>query len=170
MSRISPELIAGLFDRHAAALELFAAQWVSAPADIVQEAFLKLVRQPRAPDRPAAWLYRVVRNTAISATRHDKRRQRHEGIASGLTRLRFETAEGESPLDAERAARALEALPDEKREVVVARIWGGLTFEEIAEFAEISSSEAHRRYEAGLAALRKNMGVTWLTKNVATKR
>jgi RNA polymerase sigma factor (sigma-70 family) len=169
MSRISPELIARLFDRHAAALELFAAQWVAAPADVVQEAFLQLVRQGRVPDRPVAWLYRVVRNGAVSAARRDSRRQRNEGIASGQARLRLET-EGESPLDAELAARALEALPDEKREVVVARIWGGLTFEEIAEFAEISSSEAHRRYEAGLAALRKNMGVTWLTKSVATKR
>ena len=79
-------------------------------------------------------------------------------------------ADGENPLDAELAARALEALPGEKREVVVARIWGGLTFEEIAEFADISSSEAHRRYEAALAVLRKSLGVTWLTKTAATKR
>jgi RNA polymerase sigma-70 factor (ECF subfamily) len=169
MSRISPELIARLFDRHAAALELFAAQWIPAPADIVQEAFLKLVRQGRVPDRPAAWLYRVVRNGAISAARRDARRQRNEQTAIGLSRLRLE-ADGENPLDAELAARALAALPDERREVVVARIWGGLTFEEIAEFAEISSSEAHRRYEAALAVLRKNLGVTWLTKTAATKR
>ncbi len=169
MSRISPELIARLFDRHAAALELFAAQWIPAPADVVQEAFLKLVRQGRIPDRPAAWLYRVVRNGAISAARRDVRRQRNEQAASGVAQLRLE-ADAETPLDAKVAARALEALPDEKREVVIARIWGGLTFEEIAEFAEISSSEAHRRYEAALAVLRKSLGVTWLTKTAATKR
>ena len=169
MSRITPELVARLFDRHAAALELFAAQWIAAPADVVQEAFLKLVRQGRVPDRPAAWLYRVVRNGAISAMRRDVRRQRNEQVAVGQARLRFE-ADGESPLDAELAARALAALPDEKREVVMARIWGGLTFEEIAEFAEISSSEAHRRYESALAVLRKNLGVTWLTKTAAIKK
>lgn len=168
MSRISPELIARLFDRHAAALELFAAQWISAPADIVQEAFLQLVRQGRVPDRPAAWLYRVVRNGAISAVRRDARRHRNEQAAIGQARLRLEV-DGESPIDAELAARALEALPDEKREVVIARIWGGLTFEEIGEFASISSSEAHRRYEAGLASLRKRLGVTWLTKTATTK-
>jgi DNA-directed RNA polymerase specialized sigma24 family protein len=33
----------------------------------VQEAFLKLVEQRSQPDRPLAWLYRVVRNGAISA-------------------------------------------------------------------------------------------------------
>ena len=168
MSRISPELIATLFDRHAAALELFAAQWISTPADVVQEAFLQLVRQGRVPDRPAAWLYRVVRNGAISAARRDARRSRNEQAAIGQARLRFE-ADGESPLDAELAARALEALADEKREVVIARVWGGLTFEEIGEFAAISSSEAHRRYEAALASLRKKLGVTWLTKTATTR-
>ena len=65
---------------------------------------------------------------------------------------------------------ALDELSNEKREVVIARIWGGLTFEEIAEVAEISSSEAHRRYEAALASLRKRLGVTWLTKTVTMKR
>jgi RNA polymerase sigma factor (sigma-70 family) len=169
MNRISPEFIARLFDRHATALELFAAQWFTTPADVVQEAFLQLVRQGRVPDRPVAWLYRVVRNGAIDAARRDVRRQRNERAAIGQARLRLE-AGGESPLDADLAARKLETLPDEKREVVIARIWGGLTFEEIAEFAEISSSEAHRRYEAGLAALRKSLGVTWLTNSVATKK
>jgi RNA polymerase sigma factor (sigma-70 family) len=169
MSRISPELVARLFDRHAAALELFAAQWFAAPADVVQEAYLQLVRQGRLPDRPVAWLYRVVRNGAISAARRDTRRLRTENAAIGQARLRFQ-ADGESPLDAELAARALEGLPDEKREVVIARIWGGLSFEEIGEFAAISTSEAHRRYEAALASLRKQLGVTWLTKTATTKR
>ncbi len=130
---------------------------------------MQLVRQARVPDRPVAWLYRVVRNGAISAARRDNRRQRTEKTAIAQTRRRF-AADGESPLDAELAARALEELSDDQREVVIARIWGGLTFEEIGEFAAISSSEAHRRYEAGLACLRKRLGVTWLTKSVTTKR
>jgi RNA polymerase sigma factor (sigma-70 family) len=169
MSRISPELVARLFDQHAAALELFAARWCTAPADVVQEAYMQLVRQARVPDRPVAWLYRVVRNGAISAARRDNRRQRTEKTAIGQTRVWFE-ADGESPLDAQLAARALEELSDEKREVVIARIWGGLTFEEIGEFAAISASEAHRRYEAGLAGLQKRLGVTWLTKTATTKK
>jgi RNA polymerase sigma factor (sigma-70 family) len=169
MSRISPELVARLFDQHAAALELFASRWCSAPADVVQEAYLQLVRQRRAPDRPVAWLYRVVKNGAISAARRDDRRQRTEQTASGHARLRFE-ADGESPLDAALAGRALEELADEKREVIIARIWGGLTFEEIGELAEISSSEAHRRYEAAMDGLRKRLGVTWLTKTATTKK
>src|SRR5437773_1965365 len=42
---------------------------------------------------------------------------------------------------------------------VVAHLWGGLTFEEVAQLAGCSSSTAHRWYLAGLAALRERLGV-----------
>src|SRR5579864_9329983 len=130
MSPLSPESVAQLFDRHSAALELYAAQWSVAAADVVQEAFLELVRQKRQPEQPVAWLYRVVRNRAISSARCEGRRMRNEQAAIDKGRLRF-ASDVESPLDAVSAAAALQSLPDDKREVVVARIWGGLTFEEI---------------------------------------
>jgi RNA polymerase sigma-70 factor (ECF subfamily) len=41
--------------------------------------------------------------------------------------------------------------------VVVARTWGGLGFEQIAELVGCSTSTAHRRYVAGLAALRERL-------------
>jgi RNA polymerase sigma factor (sigma-70 family) len=170
MSGIPPESIVRLFDRYAAALELYAAQWVATPADVVQEAFLRLVKQGQLPDRPSAWLYRVVRNAAISASRHEARRARREQAVGSQNRLLFEN-DFECPLDAEAAAKALQSLPDDEREILVARIWGELTFEEIAELTAISSSAAQRRYESAVAALRKKLGVTWLTKtNLATRR
>lgn len=163
MTQISAEFIARLFDRHAAALELYAAQWVRAPADVVQEAFLKLSRLQSLPASPAAWMYRVVRNSAISAARSDVRRKRNEHAAPAAGRNWFEPSDGDR-LDAQTASEALQVLNDDEREALVARIWGGLTFEEIAEIAGVTSSTAHRRYEAGLASLRKRLGVTWLTK------
>ena len=168
MNQISPEVIARLFDRHAAALELYAAQWARAPADVVQEAFLKLARQSTSPDRPVAWMYRVVRNAAISAARSESRRARIEQAAPGTDRHWFEPAAGDR-LDAQEATKALRSLSDEEREVVIARIWGELTFEEIADIAGMSSSTAHRRYESALASLRERLGVTWLTNIETTK-
>ena len=41
---------------------------------------------------------------------------------------------------------------------IVAHLWGALTFEQIAELAGCSSSTAHRRYLAGLSALRERWG------------
>ena len=62
-------------------------------------------------------------------------------------------------IDAGTAAAALESLPIEQREVVVARIWGGLTFQEIGRLVGVSDSAAHRRYEAALLALRQKLRV-----------
>ena len=49
----------------------------------------------------------------------------------------------------------LKSLPIEEREVVVLRIWGGRSFEEIAELIGKSTSTAHRRFETGLKTLRE---------------
>ena len=53
---VDASLIAELFDRHAAALEFYAAQRTTSPQDCVQEAFLELARQPSPPDDPGAKL------------------------------------------------------------------------------------------------------------------
>jgi DNA-directed RNA polymerase specialized sigma24 family protein len=55
-------------------------------------------------------------------------------------------------------------LPIEQREVIVARLWGGLTFEQIAELASVSSSSVHRWYVAGLASLRERLDASCPTK------
>jgi RNA polymerase sigma-70 factor (ECF subfamily) len=70
----------------------------------------------------------------------------------------FATSPGDA-LDARSAAAALESLPRKQREVLVAHVWGGLTFQEIGRVIGTSDSTAHRRYEAALRALRERLGV-----------
>jgi RNA polymerase sigma-70 factor (ECF subfamily) len=159
---ISPERLAQLLDEHAAALELYARQWCRAPADVVQEAFVKLSRQREAPERPVAWLFRVVRNRALTARRSADRRERYESQAAAENWFE-ETFD--LPLDGAAATAALRELPDEQREAIVAHLWGGLSFAEIAEVTGVSSSTAHRRYVEGLEQLRSQLGVTWLSKS-----
>ena len=153
-----------LVDRYAAALELYARQWCHAPEDVVQEAFLKLVAQRRRPDQPGAWLFRVVRNGAINAAVAARRRRRHEAEAAGEAGVWLEAGSdasgGTGSLDAEAASAALQSLPLAEREVIVAHLWGGLTFEQIGELSGCSSSTAHRFYAAGLSAIRERLGVT----------
>ncbi len=154
MVRIGPELLGRLFDEHASALALYARQWSDRPEDVVQDAFVSLARQPRLPDRVVPWLYRVVRNGAIAAARHDRRRRRREVLASGR-----ETwfAAADDRLDAAEATRLLAGLEPDVREVIVARLWGGLTFDEVARLQGSSVSTAHRRYLAGLAQLQERL-------------
>jgi len=143
---------------HSAALELFAAQWTSSPEDCVQEAFLRLVRERQMPDSPLAWLYRVVRNRAISLRRSQARRRRRESFVA-TQRPMWCPSPRWSAAEMEDLASALRDIADDVREVVIARIWGGLSFEQIAAVVETSTSTAHRRYEAGLKQLRERLGV-----------
>src|SRR5262249_24154936 len=154
---MGPDRLGRLVDEHAPALVLYARQWCSAPEDVVQEAFLALVTQKRPPYNPLPWLYRVTRNAAISAGRAERRRRRHETAAAALTPVWF-LPDAAGGLDADTAAAALQALPIELREIIVGQLWGGLTFEQIAEVAGCSSSTAHRWYVARLSALRERLG------------
>ncbi|MDB5391330.1 MAG: hypothetical protein JWM11_6976, partial [Planctomycetaceae bacterium] len=89
------------------------------------------------------------------------RRKRHEANVAQF-RTNWFVASADDQIDALEAARALAELPQSHREVIVARLWGGLAYQEIAEVLEISSSSAHRYYEAGIVLLREKLGVTWL--------
>lgn len=158
MSGIGPDRLRELLAAHSRALTLFARQWSDAPEDLVQQAFLRLVRQRPVPERPAAWLFRVVRNEGLAWVRAEGRRKRRESAAAEARGAWFE-ASPEEGLDAAAAVAALGELDDPLREVVVARLWGELTFEEIGRLTEVSSSTAQRRYEEGLGRLRRAMGV-----------
>jgi RNA polymerase sigma factor (sigma-70 family) len=120
----------------------------------VQDAFLKLVEVRRPPDDPAAWLFTVVRNRALDLAKADRRRVKRELAARPARWFVEPEIDG---LDAERAVAALERLPAELRETIVARLWGGLTFEQIAAVGGCSASSAFRRYEVGIAALRETL-------------
>jgi RNA polymerase sigma-70 factor (ECF subfamily) len=149
--------IGDLLDRHAAALGLYARQWCAAPEDAVQDAVCKLVGLRSPPDDPAAWLFRAVRNAAIDRGKAEKRRTKREATVAKPDRW-FAEREVDG-LDAVEAVAALESLPPDEREVIVARLWGGLTLEQAAAASGCSISTAHRRYEAGIAHLRERLGV-----------
>lgn len=168
MGWIGPQILGCLFDEHAAALVLFARPLCDAPEDIVQDAFVALARQDPAPDRPAAWLYRVVRNGAIAAARRSRRRRHREHRAADREAAPgFESTDDR--IDAAHAARLLDELDDETRAIVIARVWGGLTFDEVARLQGCSLTTAHRRYQSGLARLHERLEFPW-TPTAATTR
>src|SRR5436309_15644873 len=72
--------VADMFEAHGPALLLYARQWVDAAAaeDVVQRVFVRLLASGRLPADARTWLFRCVRNEAISAWRTDQRRGRRE--------------------------------------------------------------------------------------------
>jgi RNA polymerase sigma factor (sigma-70 family) len=158
MSGVAPEILTRLLDEHGAALVLYAQQWCDLPEDVVQDAFLALVRQAEPPANTVGWLYRVVRNGAINASRASRRRSRRETATAGRGEPWFHITLDDR-LDAAEAAGAMRQLPIEERETIVARLWGGLSFEEISQLTGSSTSTVHRWYQAGLNTLRERLGV-----------
>lgn len=155
MSHWTPEELGRCFDAHAAALALYARQLLD-PAlaeDVVQDVFLRLMEQAHPPQNVKAWLFRSVRNAAISHVRSQRRRrQREQEIAAGH-REWFES-NAEALIDAEAAQQALAKLPVEQREIIVLRIWAGMTLAEAGQTMGMPVSSVHELYRAALAALR----------------
>lgn len=158
MSDWNPQTWSRLLRRYAGPLTIYAAQWSSDPEDAVQEAFLELFQQPEPPLNVSAWLFTVTRNKSISASRSRRRRVRHETRLTETHPCWFEES-FETGLDAREISRSLDDLPGEQREILVLRLWGELTFEEIAELTSSSSSTCHRRYQEALEQLRKKAGL-----------
>ena len=156
MGAIGPELLARLFDENASALRLYACQWCKGTEadDAVQDTFVSLAGQSVLPDQVKAWLHRVVRNAAISAARSRRRRHSRESRVAG-NEAWFSSAD--DLLDAQGATKLLAELDQDCREVIVARLWGGLTFDQIARLQGCSLTTAHRRYQEGLTRLHERL-------------
>jgi RNA polymerase sigma-70 factor (ECF subfamily) len=145
------------FDRHGAALVLLARQFVNSKTDaedIVQEAFVRFWRARERVTDPAAFVFACVRRCALDSQRSRRRQtQREERVARPETEPLFTEAE-----DNERRAAiemALRELPAEQSEVLVMKVWGELTFSQIAVALETSPNTAASRYRYALAKLRE---------------
>jgi RNA polymerase sigma factor (sigma-70 family) len=149
-----------LLDKHGAALLFVARQWVSAKSDaedVVQEAFIRFWRARDRVADPVTFLFTCVRNCALDWQRERRRQIRREGSAARSEREPMFT--GSLEQDERRVAveHALRRLPDEQREVLAMKIWGGLTFPQAAEALGISANTAASRYRYALAKLREQL-------------
>jgi RNA polymerase sigma-70 factor (ECF subfamily) len=158
MPAIDPKMLGRLYRQHAPALRLYARQWADCAEDLVQDSFVRLAQESPSPDKVLPWLYRVIRNLALANFRSTKRRRRRETHRAGSAAW---FAAVDDQLDAQEATRLLAELGLETREVIVARLWGGLTFAEIADLVGCSLPTAQRRYQAGLTELRERLEGRW---------
>ncbi len=166
MGSVEAAKLSALFEAHAATLALYARQWLDPPGheDAVQEAFIRLMAVSHEPDSAKAWLFRAVRNTAISHLRSRLRRRRRER-RSAADRPEWFEQRTQDLIDAKAAQAALAELGRDERETILLRLWGGLTLREIAEVMDVSVSTALRRYRTGLAALQERLGSRCTTKS-----
>jgi RNA polymerase sigma-70 factor (ECF subfamily) len=155
MHPIDPAKLGSWFDAYGGRLVLYARQWLSRQSaeDVVQDVFIRLFGQGDEPTNARAWLFRSVRNAAISAVRSERGRHRREHKVAGRQQDWFQSHAGDL-LDAETAQSALTKLAENQREVIVLRIWGELTLAEVSQIVEMPISSVHECYRNGLIALR----------------
>ena len=148
--------LAQLIDSQAGSLRLWVRARCASPEDVVQDAFCRLAVEDPPPRQPIAWLYRVCRNLAEKQRLSDRRRLRRERATA---QMEASVLDPGVPLELDEMLVAVNQLDSELREVLVARIWGQLSFEEIAGLCHISAATAWRRYQAALDALRARLEV-----------
>jgi len=152
---LTAEDVRRYYDQHGPALVAYASSFVAdvaAGEDAVHQVFLKLLRgNTRTPDAPLAYLYRAVKNAALNARRYGQR-----DVALETQEPLFIHHGGNRE-----AALALQAalgeIPEEQREVVVMRIWSGMTLEEISTMMGVPLNTVASRYRYALEKLREQL-------------
>jgi RNA polymerase sigma-70 factor (ECF subfamily) len=126
--------------------------------DVTQHVFLKLmsvIHKYRAQEVPfTSWLLRVARNVAVDHLRHRRLLPCEEVYAPTC-------ASDESSHERRRELEhALEALPEDQRNVVVLRHLVGLSPGEIAERMGRSEASIHGLHHRGRHALKRELAAT----------
>ena len=122
--------------------------------DVLQDAMVEAWQRARGmPDH--ALVFATIRRRAIDLARStDKRALREEAQQPevGWFSPEVENRDTQRHLEA-----AVNALPANYREVVSLKIWGELTFQEIAELTGVPLNTAASRYRYAIEELRKNL-------------
>jgi RNA polymerase sigma-70 factor, ECF subfamily len=117
--------------------------------DVLQDALVETWRrQETGTIPPDPLVFATIRRRAIDLGRRTDRRNEREHQAHW-----FDAASDEPALDAE-LERAVKALAPMYREVVVLKVWSGLTFQQVADALGVPLNTAASRYRYALEHLR----------------
>ena len=149
--------LATLYDEHSHAVYRLLLAMLGSAADAqdaLSEVFLHLARRNlREIHEPRAYLLVSARREALVTLRHRRRETSLTPFVDSF--FAIQQLDADQALFARQAEEALETLPAEQREVVVLKIYEGLTFDEIAGLIHIPRNTVASRYRYALERLRK---------------
>ncbi len=143
--------------------------------ELLQEVFLRVVRAKDRYERTAkftTWIYAIARNLCVDESRRarfrdhrslDAKRPGRDGEEGGSLLSRIPAADvptdeaAEAPLLRTRMAAAIDALPEEQREVFLLRQMSGLSFREIGETLGVPENTIKSRMRYALEKLREHL-------------
>jgi RNA polymerase sigma-70 factor (ECF subfamily) len=142
-------------EAHACRCLLFARDQTRCEADaqdVLQEALIETWQRcgGKPPDAPL--VFATIRRRAIDLARSNDRRLRREQASPDWFYPPAESAARDEDLE-----QAVKTLPPSLREVLVLKVWSGLTFQEIAATVGIPANTAASRYRYALERLRASL-------------
>lgn len=151
-----------IFRRYGAPLRSYAASIVTAQRadDVTQEAFTKAYLALRGTDKEIQlrpWLYRIVRNTALTNIRDEPKAglELDEARAAGMSPEEL----AEQREEVERLMSGLRDLPEPQRAAIVMRELEGLSHEQIAASLGLSGGAVRQSIYRARRALRDAAGM-----------
>lgn len=128
--------------------------------DLTSQTFMKALEHMHSYDpRKGAfstWLYRIARNTVHDHFRVLRPTQNIDDV--------WDLEDDDNPflntsgaLDAVQVKKALNALPKDKRDVVIMRLWDGLSYKEIADLTGKSEASCKMTFSRTVSDLRSTM-------------
>ncbi len=136
--------------------------------DIMQEALVQLVRAVEGGSfcgersRWPSYVYAAIRHLAVDRGRREDARARNlERFSEAVQAVEYaepwlQSSEDDALLR-RRVEQLLRTLPPEFAEVVVLRIWGEYTFQQIADMTFTNPSTVTSRYRYAMQALRREL-------------
>ena len=139
-------------------------RWVNDTAraeDILQEAFIRVINNarsfvPTGDGSFGGWLYKITTNLC-----KDKQRSRHQSLTKYEQRTTPKAFGG--PRDYElddKVQQSLDTLAPEQKEVVMLRVYGGLSFKEISKVQDAPLNTVLARMHYALKNLRQKFGIS----------
>jgi len=155
-----------LLEEHGKALLLYARQWANCHADaeeILQDGMIRFWKAwKKRADKitaPIPYLYTTIKRTALDRIRSTKRRQQREEHSADIIYNNtppfmdnYENQEQQTIIK-----KTIQKLPIEQREVLIMKIWGNLTFKNIAQSLNIPLNTVASRYRYALTTLRTEL-------------
>jgi RNA polymerase sigma-70 factor (ECF subfamily) len=158
-----------LYREHRQGLFTYALSILGCPQtaeDAIQNAFTRLHRSSNAAvemeqQNMVPYVFRCVRNCAIDLQRkHHHQRRLSESLFESFQQTDNTPSPPDSLLTEERAEMlraAIDELAESEREVVVLKMFAGLTFEQAGEMAETSPKTMATRYRRALIKLENQL-------------
>ena len=129
--------------------------------DILQETFYRFSRYSarwKWVKNPKAFVFKAVRNEANRFLKWKIKQQKMMEMNTDNKKTIASVIQGPDQESENLLAESLARLPDNQREVVMLKVFEGMTFKEIACICRLSENTAASRYRYGLSKLRHYMG------------